>query len=72
MPIQSEGIIEPKAIRPEYWMSDLWSTIGKLPLRDIALPASHDAGISFLARSTIGSTECNTRTQAVQIGSQLP
>lgn len=62
---------QPKEIRPDYWMTDLWSVIGKLPLRDITMANSHDAGISVLTRSTIGSNECNTRTQKLQISAQL-
>lgn len=59
----------------ENWMEELWDVIGNRPLRDIVLPACHDAGVYKLTHTFgvlgLGADDCNTRAQAVEIKDQL-
>ncbi len=58
-----------------YWAMD-WMTrglrwIGDVPLSKLALPGSHDAGMSEFHESTTLAYECNTLTQDKNIEEQL-
>jgi len=54
------------------WMQVNISIIGSLPLKDVCLPASHDAGMWYKSNGTmIGGTENNILTQTQSIYQQL-
>lgn len=53
------------------WMTRDFARLGPRALRELALPATHDAGMSALTASTLGSTACNTVTQVGDVGAQL-
>ena len=53
------------------WMTQMFDQLGPRALRAIAVPASHDAGMSTLTTWTFGSTACNTVTQSGDILAQL-
>ena len=55
---------------PVAWHQATLSTIGKKSLRDIAIPASHNAGMSQLTRY-YGGVAHNTQTQSVHVYQQL-
>ncbi len=55
---------------PIGWMQATLSTIGSKNLREIAMPDSHDAGMSQITR-TYGGIEHNTKTQSGNIYQQL-
>jgi len=52
-------------------MGDTLAQIEARPLRMIAMPGAHDAGMSVLTASSDFSTSCNTQTQTVPISEQL-
>jgi hypothetical protein len=52
------------------WMADHLDLLGDRPLMEVALPASHDAGMSVSRDCVLGST-CNTKTQNLSILGQL-
>jgi len=58
---------------PPNWMQANLSTLGNRTLRNLAIPGSHDAGMSsFSDNSKTGfATEDNTRTQKLDLGGQL-
>jgi hypothetical protein len=53
------------------WMKQNWNNISSKQLCEVAIPGSHDAGMSVLNFSTSGSTSDNTQTQKYNIGDQL-
>lgn len=53
------------------WMQENIETLGNLPLQQLCLPASHDAGMSVLASGTAFAANCNVITQVGGIASQL-
>ncbi|KAH8786043.1 PLC-like phosphodiesterase [Hyaloscypha finlandica] len=55
---------------PPGWMQATLSTIGPKTLREISLPASHDAGMSEITQEW-GGIKHNTQTQSKPIGGQL-
>jgi len=55
---------------PVAWQQATLSTIGNKSLREIAMPASHDAGMSQLIRY-YGGVAHNTQTQSVHVYPQL-
>ncbi|KAH7407665.1 hypothetical protein BKA64DRAFT_775714 [Cadophora sp. MPI-SDFR-AT-0126] len=55
---------------PVAWQQATLSTIGTRSLREIAMPASHDAGMSQVTRF-YGGVAHNTQTQSVHIYQQL-
>ncbi|KAF4625880.1 hypothetical protein G7Y89_g12282 [Cudoniella acicularis] len=55
---------------PTAWMQASLPTIGSKTMRDIAIPASHDAGASELTWSWFGVSH-NTQTQSVHVYTQL-
>src|SRR6187402_1999205 len=55
---------------PLAWMQATLSTIGSKTLREISMPASHDAGMSQLTRP-YGGVNHNTKTQSVHVYKQL-
>lgn len=65
-----------RVYRSASWMEDLLMPgREKYTLRDIALPGSHDAGMSVLTavggKSTYTINECNTLTQLLPVSAQL-
>jgi hypothetical protein len=64
---------EPKHDGPwSNWMRDLrQGPIGKLPLKDVCLPGSHDAGMHKAVNQTIFGSDSVTRTQWFPISQQL-
>lgn len=56
----------------ENWMTDLYETTLKhRTLKEIIMPGSHDAAMSYLTRSTAFGTKDNTQTQGLDILGQL-
>ncbi|TVY75692.1 PI-PLC X-box domain-containing protein [Lachnellula suecica] len=55
---------------PVAWMQATFPTIGSRTLREIAMPESHDAGMSELTHAYLG-VPYNTQTQSVHIYKQL-
>ncbi|CZS90478.1 uncharacterized protein RAG0_01550 [Rhynchosporium agropyri] len=55
---------------PVAWMQATFPTIGQKSLREIAMPASHDAGMSQITRIYYGTAH-NTQTQSVHVYRQL-
>ena len=53
------------------WMSANLSLLGSYSLRQISMPASHDAGMYALSGCTAGANSCNTQTQTNTILQQL-
>jgi len=57
---------------PPNWMQSSFSTIGSKPLREIALPASHNAGMSKAdLKFLFGGTPHSTETQSLNMKKQL-
>ncbi|KAH7073646.1 PLC-like phosphodiesterase [Paraphoma chrysanthemicola] len=56
---------------PTSWMSSIYRQISCLTLREIAMPGSHDAGISEFNEGAGGAIALNTVTQKLKIGDQL-
>lgn len=56
---------------PPNWMQQLRSVIGNKPLRHVAIPGSHDAGMSIIGTSTAFANSENTQTQTQNLGTQL-
>ena len=56
---------------PVNWMQSTLSIIGDRPLRSIAMPGSHDAGMSVIEGKTAFVTDEDVLTQTGNIGSQL-
>lgn len=61
------------AAPPPNWMQANLATLGDRTLRNLAIPGSHDAGMSsFSDNSKTGfATEANTRTQTLDLAGQL-
>lgn len=53
------------------WMDAHLDRIGERTLREIALPGSHDSGMSTLGHKTAFATRCNTVTQSQNVFGQL-
>jgi len=53
------------------WMQNNISLLGNLPLRNMCITGSHDAGMSVFTSGTAGAFECNTLTQSNSIRDQL-
>jgi hypothetical protein len=60
-----------RTINPSSWMTDNNALLGPLALNQIAIPGSHDAGMSTLTQCSVGAFSNNTQTQAYNIGGQL-
>lgn len=64
-----------KDTAPNTWMANLNAKTNgaffEKQVANVCFPASHDAGMYTLTRQTFGSTDCNTRTQRLNIGDQL-
>lgn len=56
---------------PTNWMQSTLSSIGNRPLRHIAMPGSHDAGMSTITGGTAFGTAEDSQTQTQSIGQQL-
>lgn len=53
------------------WMQDNRKLLGSRTLRQICIPGSHDAGLSFFGTHTGLCAECNTVTQSIGVLGQL-
>lgn len=53
------------------WMADHINLLGGKTLMEIAMPASHDAGMSVSDNCAWGALTCSTKTQTQSIGGQL-
>ncbi|WP_340611290.1 hypothetical protein [Xenorhabdus bharatensis] len=53
------------------WMCDNREILGKLSLKNLSIPGSHDAGMSIYTSGTAFATDCNTLTQTHDILGQL-
>ncbi|KAJ7822625.1 PLC-like phosphodiesterase [Mycena olivaceomarginata] len=53
------------------WMQGALSWLGDRRLFDIALPGSHDAGMSTITGGTVWGNSCNCQNQGLDIGNQL-
>jgi hypothetical protein len=58
-------------VAPDRWMTQLYGVLGPRQFWEIAMPGSHDAGMAYLSHITVGTTDCNTRTQYFPIARQL-
>lgn len=56
---------------PPNWMEQNLPTIGCQPLRQLCMPASHDAGMSQMNGNTVASNDADTLTQDTDIAGQL-
>jgi hypothetical protein len=59
------------AIDYSNWMRDTLAFLGPQQLRQISMPASHDAGMSISQNCAAFANSCNTRTQTKNILGQL-
>ena len=53
------------------WMQSNLGTLDDLPLEELCMPGSHDAGMSQFGTHTAFSTACNTQTQGLSLYNQL-
>ncbi|KAJ7743445.1 PLC-like phosphodiesterase [Mycena maculata] len=60
-----------KRAQPTDWMQANIGLLGSRPLINIAIPGSHDAGMSQINSGTAFSDAANTQTQTLSIGGQL-
>jgi hypothetical protein len=60
-----------RAVDASTWMTDNNALLGPLALNQVAIPGSHDAGMSTLPRCSIGAGSSNTQTQSTNIAGQL-
>ncbi|KAJ7041510.1 PLC-like phosphodiesterase [Mycena alexandri] len=60
-----------KRAQPVAWMQANIGLLGSRPLRHIAIPGSHDAGMSQINGGTAFSDAANTQTQTLSINGQL-
>ncbi|CZR51222.1 uncharacterized protein PAC_01097 [Phialocephala subalpina] len=56
---------------PESWMHDIYDRISCLSLREIAMPGTHDAGMSEFNGGAGAAVPADTLTQTLNIGDQL-
>ncbi|KAJ7607953.1 PLC-like phosphodiesterase [Roridomyces roridus] len=60
-----------KRAQPTDWMQANIGLLGSRPLIHIAIPGSHDAGMSVIGAGTAFSDAANTQTQTLSINQQL-
>ncbi|KAF2738186.1 PLC-like phosphodiesterase [Polyplosphaeria fusca] len=53
------------------WMQQSLGSLGNRTLKEIAMPGSHDAGMSTFTPGTIGANYANTQAQYLDFGGQL-
>lgn len=69
--ITAVSAIPSKRSQPTAWMQANIGTLGSRPLKHIAIPGSHDAGMYTLNGGTAFSDSANTQTQTLTVGQQL-
>jgi hypothetical protein len=65
------SIPSPRLIGTDSWMTALHERIAGLPLKQIIMPGSHDAGMYISRKGQWGGGDGNTRTQSLTIKQQL-
>lgn len=56
---------------PSNWMEKSYGIIKNKSISEMCMPGTHDSGMSTLTNPTIGSNECDTKTQTKKVAEQL-